>query len=325
MLLPSTALFASIQFGYLHNALVDIRFWTPIIGCLALAVAFAIHHYEHERSTVPSGVLLFYWPFYIVVNGVKLHSLAIRENLGKNNILFILLAICEGIAVVVFLLEYMIPKAQSEYQALEDNEQKCPMDDSDIFSILTFGWMTPLMKAGYKKFLTEDDLWNVRRKDTTQYTEKQFTDAWQKELKKAKPNLWIALIRGFGGPYVEGALYKVVQDLLNYAQPLLLRYLIAFVRSYQTDKPQPISTGLAISGVMFTASVVQTVALHQYFQHAFETGMRIRSALTAAIYKKSMRLSNEGRASKSTGDIVNLQAVDTQRLQGRRERQQKVH
>lgn len=313
-----TALFAALQFGYLHNALTDIRLWTPIIGCLALAVAFIIHHYEHERSKVSSGVLLFYWPFYIIVNGLKLHSLVIREDVGENNASFILLAICEGVAVVVFLLEYMIPKARSEYQTVEDDEQKCPMEDSDIFSILTFGWMTPMMRSGYKKFLTEVDLWNLRRKDTTQYTEEQFTNAWQKELKKPNPNLWIALARAFGGPYVEGALYKIVQDLLNYTQPQLLRYLIAFVSSYKTDKPQPVSTGLAIAGVMFIASVIQTLALHQYFQHAFETGMRIRSALTAAVYKKSMRLSNEGRASKSTGDIVNLQAVDTQRLQGRR-------
>lgn len=33
------------------------------------------------------------------------------------------------------------------------------------------------------------------------------------------------------------------------------------------------------------------------------------------IYAKSLRLSNEGRAAKSTGDIVNYMAVDTQRLQ----------
>ncbi|KAL7270496.1 ATP-binding cassette glutathione S-conjugate transporter ycf1 [Rhizina undulata] len=38
--------------------------------------------------------------------------------------------------------------------------------------------------------------------------------------------------------------------------------------------------------------------------------------MTAAIYKKSNMLSNEGSASKSTGDIINLQAVDTQRIEG---------
>lgn len=43
--------------------------------------------------------------------------------------------------------------------------------------------------------------------------------------------------------------------------------------------------------------------------------MRVRAGLTATIYSKAMRLSNEGRAAKSTGDIVNYMAVDTQRLQ----------
>lgn len=43
--------------------------------------------------------------------------------------------------------------------------------------------------------------------------------------------------------------------------------------------------------------------------------MRIKSGLASAIYKKSLKLSNEGRATKTTGDIVNYMAVDAQRLQ----------
>jgi ATP-binding cassette subfamily C (CFTR/MRP) protein 1 len=43
--------------------------------------------------------------------------------------------------------------------------------------------------------------------------------------------------------------------------------------------------------------------------------MRIKSGLATAIYKKSLKLSNEGRTSKTTGDIVNYMAVDAQRLQ----------
>jgi ATP-binding cassette subfamily C (CFTR/MRP) protein 1 len=42
--------------------------------------------------------------------------------------------------------------------------------------------------------------------------------------------------------------------------------------------------------------------------------MRVKGGLASTIYNKSMRLSNEGRASKSTGDIVNYMAVDAQRL-----------
>lgn len=43
--------------------------------------------------------------------------------------------------------------------------------------------------------------------------------------------------------------------------------------------------------------------------------MRIKGGLASAIYRKSLKLSNEGRSSKTTGDVVNYMAVDAQRLQ----------
>lgn len=175
--------------------------------------------------------------------------------------------------------------------------------------------MTPMMRYGYSQYLTEDDLWDLRKSDTARATGDKFTKAWEKQLRRKKPSIWIAMFEAFGGPFAIGSLFKVTQDILAFVQPQLLKKLISFVMSYSTDTPQPVVQGLAIALAMFATSVVQTLAIHQYFQFAMETGMRIKSALTAAIYKKSTRLSNEGRAAKSTGDIVNLQAVDTQRLE----------
>lgn len=43
--------------------------------------------------------------------------------------------------------------------------------------------------------------------------------------------------------------------------------------------------------------------------------MRVRAGLVSVIYSKSMLLSSSARTSKSTGDIVNLMAVDATRLQ----------
>lgn len=66
---------------------------------------------------------------------------------------------------------------------------------------------------------------------------------------------------------------------------------------------------------MFIVSVMQTLCLYQSMQRVFQTGTRLKSSVISAIYAKSLRLSNEGRAEKSTGDIVNLMGVDSQRLQ----------
>lgn len=310
-----TAAQAVLQTQYYPDVwLEDFRFWTNVITIVSLAVIFSVQYVEHWRSQVPNGVVLFYWLFLLIVFGVKLRSLVSQQVFQTHLPYFVVFCAGTGLALLEFVLEWLVPKNGSDYKGIEEDDE-CPYERADIFSILTFSWITPMMKYGYKHFLTQDDLWNLRPRDNTSSTYTAFTEAWKVEQKKKRPNLWFTMIRGFGWPYFRGSCFKTVSDILAFVQPQLLRYLITFVDSYRTDHPQPIARGVAVALAMFAVSVSQTVCLHQYFQRAFETGMRIKSALTAAIYQKSMRLSNEGRASKSSGDIVNYMAVDTQRLQ----------
>lgn len=316
-LIVATALQASLQVETLRGAFYgDFRFWTTILVLASLGIIFAVQYHEHWRSRQPNGVVLFYWLLFIIIYGVKLRSL-VSQNYYRHNLpFFVAFNVSLGLAILEFVLEYFVPKKQSAYDALGD-EDECPYEYADIFSVLTFSWMTPLMKYGYKNFLTQDDLWNLRNRDTTRVTADQLDEVWEKELEKKKPSLWRALFKAFGGPYFRGAFVKAGSDILNFVQPQLLRLLIAFIDSYRKDNPQPpqpAARGVAIALAMFVTSVAQTSCLHQYFQRAFETGMRVKSALTAMIYAKSLKLSNEGRAAKSTGDIVNHMAVDQQRL-----------
>jgi ATP-binding cassette subfamily C (CFTR/MRP) protein 1 len=294
----------------------DFRFLTTLFTIASLGVIGWIQWLEHARLRNANGVVLFYWLFLLIALSVKLHSLVVQDVYRTHLTYFVAFCITLGLSFLEFGLEWLVPKKKSAYDALGD-EDECPIEYATVFSILTFSWMTPLMALGYKQFLTEDDLWNLAKRDTTKSTSTAFEEAWEQEHStKKQPSLWITIFRGFGGPYYRAALFKVVSDSLAFVQPQLLRLLISFVKSYEKGQtPQPYIKGIALALAMFAVSVLQTTALHQYFQRAFETGMRIKTALTAAIYQKSLRLSNEGRASKSTGDIVNLMAVDTQRLQ----------
>ena len=292
----------------------DFRFYTSLTTLASLVVIYSVQYVEHYRSRQPNGVVLFYWVFFIITYVIKLRSFVSRELYNTRLAYFISYNISLGLAIAEFVLEYAIPKKQSAYDAL-GSEDECPIEYADAFSILTFSWMTPLMKFGYKHFLTQDDLWNLRSRDTTKATSMRLQEAWDIEREKKRFNLWIALIRAFGGPYLRGAMIKTVSDSLSYIQPQLLRLLINFVDSYRAgNEPQPAIRGIAIGLGMFLTSVCGTAALHQYFQRAFETGMRVKASLTAMIYAKSLRLSNEGRAAKSTGEIVNHMSVDQQRL-----------
>ena len=174
--------------------------------------------------------------------------------------------------------------------------------------------MTPLMKYGHKVYLTESDLWGLRPEDRSAIAGSTFEHEWQKEIHKKSPSVTWAILRAYGASYALGGVFKVFQDLLAFVQPQLLRKLLSFVNTFEKGSSSPVQ-GFAIAGCMFLVSIVQTSFLHQYFQRSFEFGMRTKSGLTAAIYKKSLGLSNDGRQAKSTGDVVNLMSVDTQRLQ----------
>lgn len=315
LLILTTALQASLQIESFPSIWAkDFRFWTSIATIVSLAIIFAVQYYEHWRSRQPNGVVLFYWLFLVLAYTVKLRSLISRQTWRTRLPHFVTFNVSLGLAIIEFVLEYLVTKEQSAWHALKDRDE-CPMEYADVFSILTFGWMTPMMKYGYKNFLTQDDLWNLRPRDTTKVTGTALQEAWDHELEKKHPSLWLALFRAFSGPYFRGALIKTISDALAFVQPQLLRLVIKFVDSYRHgNEPQPAMRGAAIALAMFASSVCQTVALHQYFQRAFETGMRVKSSLTAMIYSKALKLSNEGRASKSTGDIVNHMAVDQQRL-----------
>ena len=153
-------------------------------------------------------------------------------------------------------------------------------------------------------------------------------------------SLTVALFAAYGGSYAFAGGLKLLQDCLSFLQPQLLRWLLSYISSYQSARPDGIVQhgaptpfeGFAIAFVMFAASIAQTIILHQvspapfkfvyeaslyvrqYFQRCFETGMRVRAGLVSVIYQKALVLSNDGRSSAS-GDIVNLMSVDAMRLQ----------
>lgn len=233
---------------------------------VSLVVIFWIQWLEHSRLRNANGVALFYWVFLLIVFSVKLRSL-ISQQLYKDQLAyFVSYCVGLGLSVLEFGLEWLVPKKKSAYDALGDDDE-CPVEYATVFSILTFSWMTPMMKYGYKEYLTEDDLWNLAKRDTTKVAGEAFGKAWDYELKHRKrPSLWVAIFRAFWEPYFEGALFKVVSDALAFLQPQLLSLLITFVYSYQGREPEPVIKGAAIALAMFATSFGQTLALNQYFQ-----------------------------------------------------------
>jgi ATP-binding cassette, subfamily C (CFTR/MRP), member 1 len=79
--------------------------------------------------------------------------------------------------------------------------------------------------------------------------------------------LWRALFVAYGGPFAVAAALKILQDLLAFLQPQLLRLLLSYISLYQSSRlddgrPSELQ-GFAIAIIMFIASVAQTICLNQ--------------------------------------------------------------
>uniref|UniRef100_A0A4W3K5P2 ATP-binding cassette, sub-family C (CFTR/MRP), member 3 n=1 Tax=Callorhinchus milii TaxID=7868 RepID=A0A4W3K5P2_CALMI len=125
-----------------------------------------------------------------------------------------------------------------------------------------------------------------------------------------EPSLLRALCKTFGPYFLIGSAFKLCQDLLTFVNPQLLSKLLQFVK----QKASPVWWGYMIAVLMFFSAVLQTLILHQHFQYCFITGMRLRSAIIGAIYRKSLVITNAAKRASTVGEIVNLMSVDAQRF-----------
>ncbi|KAI8362629.1 multi drug resistance-associated protein MRP [Blakeslea trispora] len=297
---------ASFGFSVLDSGfkwIDDVQILFQGLFILILVFVIGLHHLEYTRNRISSAVLLFFWLFIIIVDGFKLRTQILDDKYYTNSTQFVLFAIAFALSVTMFVLEN-IPRPKSQYIMLEEDEYESPEEKVNIFGRLTFEWMTPLMRLGYQKPLTMEDLWNLKSDDQSANVSTQFQQNWQKELAKQKPSLLRALLKTLGGPFA----------LAAFTQPWLLKKLMGWVTSYTSDEPEPAYFGIVIAISMFLTTICQTMFLHQYFQRCFMTGMRLRSALVTAIYQKTLVLSNASRQQSTVGEIVNHMSVDAQRL-----------
>ncbi|KJA15567.1 hypothetical protein HYPSUDRAFT_48272 [Hypholoma sublateritium FD-334 SS-4] len=278
-----------------------------VLEPVVLSTVLLFTYFNHTRTETASTILLIFWPIYVVAVAAWTRTI-VSTGIQPYIVIVALRWTTVGIGALSYILESMGSQMRAD-----SSDKENPVLTANAYSLWTFSWMTPLMKKGASEFITEEDLFPLVPADESVNL--------GNDLKRAmeKYTLWKALFVAYGGQYAIAAGLKVLQDILAFAQPQLLRLLLAYISIYQetrfdSDNRPSNFEGFAIAVLMFVASVVQTIALNQYFQRTFETGMRVRAGLVTAIYTKALVLSNDERT-RASGDIVNLMSVDATRLQ----------
>ncbi|CAK9309360.1 unnamed protein product [Citrullus colocynthis] len=198
----------------------------------------------------------------------------------------------------------------AEYEKLPDGEDICPERHVNLFSKITFAWMDNIMKLGYKRPLTEKDIWKLDTWDQTETLYNNFQKTWVEESHKSRPWLLRALNSSLGGRFWLGGLWKIGNDMSQFVGPVILNKLL---ESMQRGDLSGIGYIYAFS--IFAGVLLGVLCEAQYFQNVMRVGFRLRSTLVASVFRKSLRLTHEARKKFPTGKITNLITTDAATLQ----------
>uniref|UniRef100_A0A803QEB7 ABC-type xenobiotic transporter n=1 Tax=Cannabis sativa TaxID=3483 RepID=A0A803QEB7_CANSA len=299
------------------SLIIEFLAWGSLLVMLGLETKVYIREF---RWYVRFGVIYVLVADAVVVNLI----LSVRDYFTGYAIYIyistISVQVLLGILLAIYLPNldsypgYVVIQPESldnaEYEELPGGDNICPERHANFFSQIYFGWITPLMQKGYRKPITEKDLWKLDSWDQTETLIKKFQRCWVEESQCSKPWLLRALNRSLGRRFWYGALFRIVYDLSQFVGPIVLSHLL---QSMQRGDPAWI--GCIYAFLIFAGVSIGVLTESQYYQNVMRVGFRMRSTLVAAIFRKSLRLTHESRKNFSTGMITNMITTDANSLQ----------
>ncbi|EFA77180.1 ABC transporter C family protein [Heterostelium album PN500] len=195
-----------------------------------------------------------------------------------------------------------------------------PEENASFLSIFTYRFMNPLMKIGVNKPLEFEDLYPIRNKSSANYLIDKFEALWKagKDFHGGPNNTNSKSLVGtlnsqFGRQYHFSFLFKFIADASEYIYP----FMIYKISNYIQDPTEPTWHGLIYSGLFMSAYLINTFFINHWEYRVYTVGFNVKSTLVAAIYKKSLLISNSVREkeNKGKGNTLNLVSMDVDKVE----------
>jgi ABC-type multidrug transport system fused ATPase/permease subunit len=185
--------------------------------------------------------------------------------------------------------------------------------NAGCFSRWTFSWLFPLIRLGYKRHLTEEDIGDNMPRDQVE----TYLVSFEEHLSKGSPGTIRRTIwNTFSHHEWMAVACKVISIAVEYVPPICISYIIGYAED-------PDSWGDRIfiaAAAMLVAEIVKGLCNHWFYQFVMIDGLHARTTIQSAVYSKLLRISNAARtrSSKEGGvadTITNLQSTDCRAIE----------
>lgn len=198
------------------------------------------------------------------------------------------------------------------HQSDENRPVPANRKNASLIELLTFDWVTETVSRGRRQPLEMEDVPSINEPFSCRISAKEkFEPLWRKEIEKgANGRLIRALWHSFGLRLTIGGVLKLINDMLLFVSPLLLKYIIQFAQRRQHGEEASVQEGVLLAFSLFVSYLAQSLLFHQYFDMISLVQIQLRGALTNAVFEKSCRLAPESRVQYTSGQIQNLMSTD---------------
>lgn len=248
-----------------------------------------------------------------------------------------------------FLSLYFIGVLCSYSKKFQQNEPEevlitNPEDLASYFSYLTFKWLKPLMKKGYKRQIQKlDDLPNLPndlniRSVCSRFMSKYMSSNYNEFLNNPIVEPWLlkepsflnknikyedivileprslvsrnslikSLLASFGSTFFWLGVLRFLNDCLSFSGPLLLNQLVQFVEIKESN----LKDGVMYASLLFLSSLLGSFLNIHFTNMLNKFCLRIRTSLISLIYRKAVLIKLNELNKYSVGQIVNYMSID---------------
>ncbi|XP_010022988.1 PREDICTED: multidrug resistance-associated protein 6 [Nestor notabilis] len=320
---------------------------SPAVVGITMILAMFLTQVERMMGIQSSGVLLIYWLLSFVAAVVMFNSKvqhALEGGFLEDRFHHITTYLY-GSLVLGELVLFCLVDHPPFFSKVVNNPNQCPEASSSFLSKITYWWFSGLLWKGCQQSLGVDDLWPVRKEESSEEIVAWAEREWKKCRSRTQQKMESATFRKgqksetgtaeaeetevllqleqsqswpllkvfwsmFGTYFLLGTVCLVICDVFLFSIPKLLSLFLEFIE----DQEAPTWHGYFYAFTMFLLACLQTVFEQRYMYMCLVLGLRLRTAVTGLVYRKILVMSNASRKAATVGEIVNLVSVDVQKL-----------
>ncbi|KFQ70893.1 Multidrug resistance-associated protein 1, partial [Phaethon lepturus] len=321
-------------------------FISPAVVGITMILAMFLTQAERMMGIQSSGILLIYWLLSFLAAVVMFSSKvqhALERGFWEDHFRHVTTYLYASLVLGELVLFCLVDHPPFFSKAVNPNQ--CPEASSSFLSKITYWWFSGLLWKGHQQSLGVDDLWPVRKEDSSEeivaWAERQwkkchsrtqqkiesatFKKGQQNETGIAEAEETDVLLQSqhsqsrpllkvfwsmFGTYFLLSSVCLVICDVFMFSIPKLLSLFLKFIE----DQEAPTWHGYFYAFTMFLLACLQTLFEQRYMYMCLVLGLRLKTAVTGLVYRKILVMSNASRKAATVGEIVNLVSVDVQKL-----------